>query len=235
VLVDAGPRTLRSDAGRDRVVPFLLKRGARRIDALILTHPDADHIGGAGAVLDAFHVGLVIDPGLPAGKETFIDLLGAARRGGTRWIAGRAGISFRIDGVAFSLLYPLDPLDGPVVANDFSVVFRLEYGGFAALFLGDAPMAVEEQLVARHGSRLRGALLKVGHHGSATSTGQPLLDAMRPEIALVSAGRRNRYGHPSPTVLRRLEQHQVRVLRTDELGNITVRATRAGHVEARVR
>jgi competence protein ComEC len=235
VVVDAGPRTARSDAGRDRVVPFLLKQGARRIDALILTHPDADHIGGAAAVLDAFDVALVIDPGLPAGKDMFIDLLATARRGGQRWIAGRAGIEFRIDDVAFHVLYPLHELDGSAGANDLSVVFRLEYGGFGALFLGDAPSAVEDQLVARHGGRLRAAVLKVGHHGSATSTSESLLNATRPEIALVSAGRRNRYGHPAPVVLRRLERHGVRVLRTDELGHITVRATRSGAVEARAR
>jgi competence protein ComEC len=235
ILVDAGPRSARSDAGRDRVVPFLLRHGARRIEALILTHPDADHIGGAAAVLDAFDVGLVIDPGLPAGKDIFIDLLGTARRGHQRWIAGRAGIAFRVDGVDFTLLYPWHELDGPAVANDFSVVFRMEYGGFAALFLGDAPSAVEDQLVARHGGRLRAAVLKVGHHGSSTSTSETLLNATRPEIALVSAGRRNRYGHPAPVVVRRLERHNVRVLRTDELGTITVRATRAGRLETLTR
>jgi competence protein ComEC len=235
VLVDAGPRTPRSDAGRDRVVPFLLKHGARRIEALILTHPDADHIGGAAAVLDAFDVALVIDPGLPAGKDMFIDLLATARRGGQRWIAGRAGNDFEIDGVRFALLYPVRELDGAGTANDLSVVFRLEYGSFAALFLGDAPASVEDELVARHGGRLRAAVLKVGHHGSATSTSESLLTATRPEIALVSAGRSNRYGHPAPVVLRRLEQHDVRVLRTDELGSITVRASRAGAVRALAR
>jgi competence protein ComEC len=235
VLVDAGPRTPRSDAGRDRVVPFLLRHGARRIETLILTHPDADHIGGAAAVLEAFPVATVMDPGLPAGKDMFIDLLSAARREGQRWIAGRAGIAFSIDGVDFTVLYPVDELDGGSDANDFSLVFRLEYGSFAALFLGDAPASVEDELVARHGGRLRAAVLKVGHHGSTTSTGEPLLIAARPDVALVSAGRRNRYGHPAPLVLRRLERHNVRVLRTDELGNVTVRATRTGISEVRAR
>lgn len=235
VLVDAGPRTPRADAGRDRVVPFLLRRGVRRIDALVLTHPDADHIGGAAAVLEAFPVDIVIDPGIPAGKDMFIDLLAAARRADQRWIAGRAGIAFSIDGVDFAVLYPFDELDGAGIANDFSVVFRLEYGSFAALFLGDAPTSVEEELVALHGDRIRAAVLKVGHHGSATSTGQALLESARPAIALVSAGRRNRYGHPAPSVLHRLASHQVRVLRTDELGNITVRATAAGSIEVRAR
>lgn len=235
VLVDAGPRTPRADAGRDRVVPFLLRHGARRIDVLILTHPDADHIGGAAAVLDAFDVAAVIDPGLAAGKDMFIDLLAAARREGQRWIAGRAGLEFAIDDVVFSVLYPRGELDGAGVANDYSLVFRLEYGAFSALFLGDAPQTVEDELVARHGGRLRAAVLKVGHHGSSTSTGESLLNTARPQLALVSAGRRNRYGHPAPTVLRRLERHGIRILRTDELGNITVRATRAGRVDVRGR
>ncbi|HSJ05883.1 MAG TPA: ComEC/Rec2 family competence protein [Longimicrobiales bacterium] len=235
ILVDAGPRTMHTDAGRDRVVPFLLRGGARRVDALVLTHPDGDHIGGAAAVLDAFDVGLVIDPGLPAGKDMFIDLLAAARRGGQRWIAAREGIRFTVDGVEFSVLHPFSQVDGAGIANDLSVVLRMEYGAFAALFLGDAPMAVEDILVSRHGDGLRADVLKVGHHGSATSTGEALLASARPAIALVSAGRRNRYGHPAPGVLHRLARHEVRVLRTDELGNITVRVTAGGTVEVRAR
>jgi competence protein ComEC len=235
VLVDAGPRTQRSDAGRDRVVPFLLRHGARRVEALILTHPDADHIGGAAAVLEAFDVPLVIDPGLPAGKDMFVDLLAAARRAGQRWVAGRDDVAFSIDGVEFTLLYPPRELDAPGAANDYSVVFRLDFGDFAALFLGDAPAAVEDLLVSRHGERLRADLLKVGHHGSSTSTSEDLLSAARPGVALVSAGRRNRYGHPAPVVLHRLARHRVRVLRTDELGTITVQASRGGQVRVLAR
>ena len=235
VLVDAGPRTLHSDAGRDRVVPYLLRHGVRRIEALILTHPDADHIGGAVAVLDAFDVGIVIDPGLAAGKTMFIDVLAAARREGQRWVAGRADVAFEIDGVRFDMLYPLHEFDATLTANDLSVVFRLDFGRFAALFLGDAPTEVEELLAARHGAGLRSTVLKVGHHGSTTSTGEALLRTVRPEVGLISAGRRNRYGHPAPSVVRRLEAHQVRVLRTDVLGNVTVRATRAGEVEVLAR
>jgi competence protein ComEC len=235
VLVDAGPRTAHADAGRDRVVPFLLRQGARRVDALILTHSDADHIGGAAAVLEAFDVPLVIDPGLPAGKDLFIDLLAAARSGGQRWVAGNDGIAFSIDDVQFTLLYPLASLDASGTANDNSLVFRLDFGTFTALFLGDAPEAVEDELVALYGERLRASLLKVGHHGSATSTGEALLTAARPVIALVSAGRRNRYGHPSPIVLHRLARHEVRVLRTDEIGTISVRVTRAGQLRVLAR
>ncbi|HUF49976.1 MAG TPA: ComEC/Rec2 family competence protein [Longimicrobiales bacterium] len=235
ILVDAGQRTHRRDAGRDDVVPYLLARGARRIDALILTHPDGDHIGGAAAILDAFAVGIIIDPGLAAGKDMFIDLLRTARTRDQRWIAGRDGIVFNIDDVQVALLYPFAALDAAAGANDNSVVFRLTYGSFAALFTGDAPVSVERELIARHGAGMRATLLKVGHHGSTTSTSDSLLIALRPSIAVVSAGRNNRYGHPAPSVLRRLEARQVRVLRTDEHGDITVRAYRDGRVDVLTR
>jgi competence protein ComEC len=234
-LIDAGPRTLSADAGRDRVTPYLQRRGVRRLEALILTHPDADHIGGAAAILAAFDVGVVVDPGLPAGKNMYIDLLAAARSGRTRWIAAREGITFRADGAVFSFLYPLRDVDAHRDANDNSVVLRLDFGSFGALFLGDAPAAVEEDLAERHGAQLRATLVKVGHHGSTTSTGEVLLDVARPSLALVTVGRRNRYGHPAPSVLLRLARHEVRVLRTDRLGNITVRARRDGRVEAHAR
>jgi competence protein ComEC len=235
ILVDAGPRTPRTDAGRDRVVPFLLRNGARRVDVLILTHPDADHIGGAAAVLEAFDVGVVVDPGLAAGKDMFIDLLATARRAGQRWVAGREGISFDIDGVSVAVLYPFAHVDADAVANDNSVVFRLVFGEFAALFTGDAPESVEDLLVERHGARLAARLLKVGHHGSTTSTGESLLATIGAQVAVVSAGRRNRYGHPAPAVLERLRRHDVAILRTDQLGNVTIRASRAGNLQVLAR
>ena len=235
LLVDTGPRTARGDAGRDRVVPYLLARGARRIDALILTHPDADHIGGAESVMEAFDVGLVIDPGLPAGKDIFIDLLAAARQEGQRWVAAREGLEFTVDGVRIALLFPFAGVDATANANDNSVVFRLSFGAFAALFTGDAPTSVEEALVSRHGAALGASVLKVGHHGSNTSTGDVLLGTVQPALAMVSAGRRNRYGHPAPRVLDLLERHEVRVLRTDVSGNFIVRAARSGRIDVLVR
>lgn len=234
ILVDAGPRTDRFDAGRVRVVPFLLRHGARRLEAFVLTHPDADHIGGAAAVLEAFDVGLIVDPGLSAGKPLYLSLLAEARRRGTRWIAARPGRELRLDDVVLEFLYPEEEmLDTATEANEASAIFRLRYGQFAMLFLGDAPAAVEQRLVHRAASALRVNALKVAHHGSATSTSDELLEATRPEVALISVGRHNRYGHPDPRVLERLARAGIQVFRTDRHGAILLRIHPSGRWEAK--
>lgn len=231
ILVDTGPRSDRWDAGLARVAPWLRDHGARRIDLMILTHPDLDHIGGAPALIRALPTGALIDPAVPAAKAGFYETLDAARHAGVRWYAGRAGREITIDGVTLTLLAPEEPaLDAPIEANDHSVVFRLAWGPFAALFTGDAPRSVENALVALHDTALAADLLKVGHHGSRTSTGDSLLAAARPRLALVSVGARNRYGHPDPGVVRRLERYGVRILRTDINGTIIVRVDPAGEI-----
>ncbi|HEX6937797.1 MAG TPA: DNA internalization-related competence protein ComEC/Rec2 [Longimicrobiales bacterium] len=232
ILVDAGPRTESFDAGRARVVPFLLAHGVHRIEALILTHPDADHIGGAQAVLDAIDVGAVVDPGYAAGKDLYLGVLEEASRRGIRWIAARGGRVVRIGEVALRFLYPdAASLDEDAGANQVSVAFRLEYRDFRALFLGDLPAEVERTLVRTRADALRAELLKVAHHGSGTSTSDALLTAAKPEIAVISVGRHNRYGHPDPAVLGRLRRREIRILRTDRDGNVRIRVHADGRIE----
>ncbi|HEX7117355.1 MAG TPA: DNA internalization-related competence protein ComEC/Rec2 [Longimicrobiales bacterium] len=232
ILVDAGPRTRTFDAGRARVVPFLLAHGVRTIDALILTHPDADHIGGAPAVLEAIDVDAVVDPGFAAGKELYLDVLRQAKRRHVRWIAARAGRVVRIGEVVLHFLYPKPAsLDADVEANQVSVAFRLEFRGFRALFLGDLPAEVERELARTRADALRAELLKVAHHGSGTSTSDALLTATRPELAVISVGRHNRYGHPDPAVLGRLRRRDIRILRTDRDGHVRVTVHADGRIE----
>lgn len=234
VVVDTGPKSDDFDAGRQRVVPFLLARGVHRVEALILTHPDADHIGGAQAVLDAFPVGMVLEPAVPAGKPLYLAALRDARRHDTPWVAVRDGRELALDGMTLHFLAPdASVLDAREGANEYSVVFALRYGRFGALFMGDAPVAVEERILRAHGRDVQVSLLKVGHHGSRTSTSDALLDAARPRFALISVGRHNRFGHPAPVTLARLALHHVRVFRTDLQGTLSVRGAADGEVEVR--
>jgi competence protein ComEC len=231
-MVDTGPATERFDAGRTIVAPYLLDRGARRIETIILTHPHADHIGGVRSLWQMFDTGPIFDPAIATAQPYYLDVLTAARQQRLSWFAARAGREIRFDDLTIQILAPADSLlDDVTDPNDLSVVLRLVYGDFAALFLGDAPRAVENRLVAAHGTRIESDLLKVGHHGSRTSTGDSLLQTVRPRLALVSVGRRNRYGHPNPAVLQRLEQYGVRVIRTDLRGSTIVRARPDGSMQ----
>lgn len=230
LLVDAGERDDGWDAGERRVLPFLRARGVTRLEALVLTHPHADHVGGAAAVLRALPVGRVIEPGMPVGSAVYLETLTAAEERGVPWAAARQDRLLRVDGVELLFLWPsVDALDAPADANDISAVIRLRYGGFSALLTGDAPAWVEDRLVARYGAALDVDVLKAGHHGSRTASGAALLDAATPELAVVSAGVRNDYGHPHLEVLRRLQLRGIPVARTDRDGTVRVQAEPGGN------
>jgi competence protein ComEC len=221
LLIDAGVATDDYDAGALRVVPYLRARGVRRLAGLVVTHPDADHMGGAVAVLTALRPSWVGGPGVVVGKGQYLELLSSAKAAGIPWVALHRGVELELDGVLVSVLWP----DGSASfddANDASVVTRIAYGEFQALLTGDAPAVVERRLVDRHGDALEAELLKVGHHGSATSTTAELLANTGARVAVISAGRRNRYGHPHPEVLARIRHRGLEVFRTDRHGSIVV-------------
>lgn len=235
ILVDAGPRTESFDAGARIVLPYLRSRGIRVLDLLVLTHPDMDHIGGAAAVLREFPVLSVLDPGEAAGKDAFLEVLDAAGDRGVPWRVVGAGDSLDLDGMAIRVVGPegragggnprqAGPEDG---SNESSLVLEIRFGSFTALLAGDAPTAAEARFLSRLLSP-RAQVLKVGHHGSHTSTSPELVERIRPETALVSVGGRNRYGHPHPEVLERLQEAGARVLRSDLQGTVVVRARKDG-------
>jgi competence protein ComEC len=213
IVVDTGP-----DPG-ERLVRALRGLGVRRVALMVLTHPDLDHIGGAAEILEALPVDLVADPGTVRGSAAYREVLDGARARGAAWRVLSRGDTLRIDGVELAVLWPDSAYrsDDP---NDRSVVLRVAWGGFSALLTGDAPVAAEARFAAEAGPV---TILKVGHHGSLTSTGVGLLDAVRPELALVSAGRFNRFGHPAPLVVDRLRRRGIPLYRTDRHGSIEVR------------
>lgn len=230
VLVDAGVATDSYDAGARLVVPYLGRRGVQRLEGLVVTHPDADHMGGAGSVMAALRPHWVADPGVPAPKAGYLALLKTAAAGGVRWVALRRGMDITLDGMVVQVLHP-DETAGLLEANDASVVLRVVYGEFEALLTGDAPTEVERDLVRLYGRRLEADVLKVGHHGSRTSTGPELLEATGARLAVISAGRGNRYGHPHRSVLKRLRDSGLAIWRTDLHGSLVIRGTSDGQIE----
>lgn len=234
LLVDAGPADEGFDAGRRRVLPWLRAHGARRVEALVLTHPHVDHVGGAPAVLREIPVGRLIDPGLAFGTPMYADVLHAAESRHVPWNAARQGRVLRIDGVELEFLWPTaDVLDAPEDANDISAVVQLRYGRFSALLTGDAPRFVEHALVSRYGGRLRADVAKAGHHGSRTASSQEWLRAVHPSLVVISCGRRNKYGHPAPETVERLRADSIAVARTDEDGTVVVHVAAGGRAWSR--
>lgn len=222
ILVDAGDQWREGDVGERIVVPYLRRRGGE-IAAFILSHPHADHIGGAASVIRRLPVAFLWDGGFPQGSSVYEGVLDAARERGVAWRAARMDGAIEIDGVRLTILSPDSAeIAAAPDANAASVVVMAEYHGVRILLTGDAERDVEFRLAQRLGRTLRADVLKVGHHGSATSTTPPLLDAVAPRLALVSVGAGNRYGHPSPEVLGALRASGAQVLRTDDAGSIVV-------------
>ncbi|HTV13916.1 MAG TPA: ComEC/Rec2 family competence protein [Acidobacteriaceae bacterium] len=214
-LVGASPES-NFDVGEDVVSPVLWSRGIRRLDAVAITHAHADHIGGMGAVLANFRpreLWVGKNPDVPQ----YDRLLDEAAQLGTRIVTHTAGDAFSFGSTAVRVLAPeRDYQPGKAPANNDSLVLRVSYGGTSALLEGDAEAPSEARMVAEGG--LRSDLLKVGHHGSRTSTTPGFLAAVEPAYAAISVGRRNFYGHPRHEVLEELQAAHVATFRTDMLG-----------------
>ena len=231
LLVDAGPPAPPGSAAEPAAAAALRRLGVDRIELMVLTHPHLDHIGGAGVVFDALEVAAVLDPGRPHGTGSYVDVLEAAQRERTGWRSARPGDRFDLDGVSVEVVHtPAAGSPSPEDVNENSVVLLVRFGSFEALLTGDAPARIEEAAVGRSGPV---ELLKVGHHGSRTSTSRALLAEARPEAAVISAGRRNRYGHPHAEVVARLLESGAELYRTDRDGTVRVVARADGSFSVR--
>ncbi len=209
VLVDAGP----PDAHLAR---RLHRRGIHRLDAIVLSHPQADHVGGAAEVLDTMSVGRLLDPGLPTDERYERDALAAAHRHGVPVVVARTGLVLRAGKVDVRVLGPrhVEPGEDP---NSAAVILVAEEGDCRVLLPADAEAAVELPL-----NLPQAGVLEVAHHGSADPDLPELLRRVRPRTAVISVGRGNSYGHPSPSTLAALAAAGVGVLRTDRIGDLSV-------------
>jgi competence protein ComEC len=212
------------DPGEEAVSPYLWSRGFQKIDVVALTHAHQDHLGGLTAVLQNFRVGRLWI-GREVASRALAKLEDLARARGIPVEYEVRGKSFAWDGVEGQFFWPeTSPQDvAPSAKNNDSLVLRLRYGKRTLLLPGDAEKDAERTILSENGeAELQADVLKVGHHGSKNSTMPGFLAAVRPRVAIISAGEGNPYGHPSPELVKRLEDAGVRILRTDRDGAIHV-------------
>ena len=225
LLVDAGGMPCGGgafDIGSRVLAPAIWARGLRRLDTLALTHGDPDHIGGAAAVVNDFAPAEVWE-GVPVPSHRGLQtVLQTAVEGGAAIARRFSGDATVIGGAAIRVLHPSPPdWERPRVRNDDSLVLEVRYGDAAVLLLGDVGVAVERSILAQlTPARIR--ILKVAHHGSRTSTSLELVERWRPQIAVISCGRGNTFGHPAPEVISRLESIGAAIYRTDVDGQVTI-------------
>lgn len=233
MLIDAGGafrgfrgREERSgaDPGEEAVSPYLWSRGFKNIDVVALTHAHQDHLGGLTAILENFKVG-ELWLGREVNSRALAELESIARQRGTQIKHETRGQNFDWDGVEGQFLWPEVSTSetAPSAKNNDSLILRLKFGERTLLLPGDAEKAVERSILSENGeATVHADILKIGHHGSKNSTMPNFLSAVNPQIAIISSGAGNPYGHPSPEVLDRLEAAGVRTLRTDTNGAIHI-------------
>ena len=221
VLIRSADNAVLIDGGEHRqrnvVLDYLRDAGVRRLDYVIATHPHSDHIGGLVTVLGRVEVGRVIMPDIEHNTETYLNFLAAIENNNIPVTFPEPGDRIRAGIINLTVLSP--PQGHFTDLNNNSVSVRLVHGNTSFVFTGDAERAAEQWMVDS-GANLSSDVLRVGHHGSRTSTIEAFLDAVDPVAAVIQVGENNRHGHPHREVMDRLESRGIAIYRTDELGTI---------------
>jgi competence protein ComEC len=217
VLVDDGPSDPYWDAGERIVVPRLRELGVDRLDLILLSHPDSDHVGGTQAILKAHpEAKVAISSEFKTNSEMESHLAHwRLPKENILWL--RSSTTGKIGNLDLQIYCPELPPGGE--SNDGSMFVKVGHGTESAVLTGDAPMQVESS-VSEQGD-WRASILKAGHHGSRTATGSTWLNAVGPKWVIISCGKNNRYGHPNAETVERIQHFGSSILRTDRLGDIS--------------
>lgn len=226
IVIDAAAKNEYVDLGERLAVPALRKFGVQKIDLLLLTHPDSDHIGGLGALTKRWNVGAIGVPSHFQSSESLLTALKGAKGVPVKWIS--PGSHLESNGIRMD--FDFAPWREGLPDNTGSLVVKARCGAGTAVFMGDADMAAESYL-ANLGD-WSAQILKAGHHGSKTSSSQIWLDEVHPQYFVVSCGRNNNFGHPNPQVVNRAKASGAKIKRTDLEGSIRFVLSPNGYVLA---
>lgn len=221
-LIEFGDRAILIDSGNwngNQTVNYLHSQGIDHLDLIVGTHEHADHIGQIDKVIDAFPVDEVWLNGGIANSQVFERLVTAIDQHGLNYDEPRAGDHYEIDDLQIDVLSPSHLSGRP---NDDSIVLKLVYGGISFLFTGDAERQAENQMVQSSYS-LDATILKVGHHGSDTSSTEAFVSEVSPETAIISVGENSQYSHPNQSVLDRFAKHDVDLYATSAHGHVKIK------------
>lgn len=224
LLIDAGDITEFYDYGED-VYNFIKELNVKKLDAVIISHPHKDHIGGMAYILSKIKVDTFYDPGFPYPSETYFRLLELVNEKKISYKIAREDVNVNLDpSVEIQIVYPPKVLifDSP---NDNSVVVRIKYKNIAVLFTGDIEKNAEDEIVKKYKNKpdkIIANILKVPHHGSNTSSTINFIKLVMPETAIISCGKNNRFGHPHRSIIQRYKNYGVEIFRTDIDGTIEI-------------
>lgn len=227
IIVDGGGTLSYSDYNNaeEKFVPYLKSEGINTIDMAIVTHYHTDHCLGTIAALENFKVKSVVMPAVTPGDEYRVKIENLARKQGAKIHYVNSGDKIKFSsGAQIDIISP--DLGDDAADNEASIVFSVKWGKFSALFMADAPKEVELEHISDFSDV---NVIKIGHHGSDTSTSQEFLDVTKPEVAVICVGKNNSYGLPDTQVLERLSNSGVDILRTDEQGDISLMIEKSGN------
>lgn len=212
MLIDSGEKKNAQD-----IINYINTLGYKKIDYVIATHPHTDHIGGLSEVINAFDIGYIYMPKVAATSKTYENLLETIANKGLSIKSGKAGVEvLNTDALKIEMLAPNKEKYSSY--NNYSIVLKITYGATTFLYTGDAESLSESEITGD----IKSDVLKVGHHGSDTSSSEEFLSRVNPKYAIISVGENNSYNHPSTTVLDRLKKYTDNIYRTDLNGTIKV-------------
>lgn len=220
MLVDCGTRSTGED-----VVKYLNEQGITRLDYVIGTHPHDDHMGGMYDVITNFEIGKIIMPEVEVGKVTtnwYVKLMQEIKQGAYELEYAKLGAVYDLGEASFKIIGPIETDESNL--NNYSIVLKVTFGDMDVIMTGDAETKVERDIIDS-GEALDAEILKVGHHGSDTSSSDEFLDVVSPIYALISAKVGNKYEHPIKSTMQKLEKRKIEVYRTDENGTVVATIT----------